>query len=130
MQKNRAIIPHGHSHMVSAHLILKGTMHLRDYDRLAMEDQHMIIRPTVDKMMRPGSASSISDDKNNVHWFIASSPTAFTFDVIMTDLQEKPYDIHNLDIEKKEKRGDGTLRVPLMDVKAALAKYGKESHHD
>ena len=64
-----------------------------------------------------------------MHWFIANSETAFTFDVLMLDLKEKEYDIHNLDIYKKQNLSDGTMRVPIMDVETALKKYGKETHH-
>ncbi len=129
MQKDRAIIPHGHSNMASAHLILKGEMHLRHYDKVGLEERHMLIKPTIDKMATIGSSSSISDENNNVHWFIAKTETAYTFDVIMLDLQEENYNIHNLDIYKQVKLGNGTLRVPMLDVATALKKYGKHSHH-
>lgn len=129
MKKDRAIIPHGHSNMASAHLILKGEMHLRHYEKIRQDEQHLIIKPTIDKIAKVGENSSISDEKDNVHWFIANSETAFTFDVLMLDLKEKEYDIHNLDIYKKQNLSDGTMRVPIMDVETALKKYGKETHH-
>ena len=127
MKKDRAIIPHGHSNMVSAHLILSGDMHLRHYDKIRIENKNMIIRPTIDKVIKVGESSTISDEKDNVHWFVANSETAFTFDVIMLNLDEKEYDIHNLDIYEKEKLSDGTLRVPILSVNSALKKYGKEN---
>lgn len=129
MKKDRAIIPHGHSNMASAHLILKGEMHLRNYDKIDRDGENLIIKPTVDKIIKSGESSSISDDRDNIHWFIANTDTAFTFDVIMVDLNNKNYDIHNLDIYNKQDLSDGTMRVPLLDVKTALEKYGKETHH-
>lgn len=129
MKKDRAIIPHGHSNMVSAHLILEGEMHLRHYDKIRIEDKKMIIKPTIDKTIQVGESSSISDDRDNVHWFVANSKSAFTFDVIMVNLDGEKYDIHNLDIFEKENLSDGNLRVPILDVKTALKKYGKETHH-
>ena len=128
MKKDRAIIPHGHSNMASAHLILKGEMHLRHYEKVDEYDSNLIIKPTIDKMVNVGQYSSISDQKDNVHWFIANTETAFTFDVIMLDLNQASYDIHNIDIYEKEDLSDGTMRVPILDVEAALKKYGK-SHH-
>ena len=128
MQRDRAIIPHGHTHMASAHLVLKGQMHLRHYDRVAAEDQHWLVQPTVDKMVSPGDYSTISDEKDNVHWFLAESATAYTFDVIMLDLQGDRYGIQNLDMYAAESQGDGTLRVPTLSVEAALTKYGKDHH--
>ena len=129
MRKDRAIIPHGHSNMASAHLVLEGEMHLRHYENLGKEDNHLIIKPTIDKVVKPGESSSISDEKDNVHWFVANSAQAFTFDVIVLDLQGKSYDIHNLDIYEQTPLGDGSSRVPILDVETALKKYGKETHH-
>lgn len=129
MKKDRAIIPHGHVNMSSAHLLLRGEMHLRHYQNLGIEGNTMIIKPTIDKQISIGQSSSISDNKDNVHWFIAESESAFTFDVIMLDLDDKPYDIYNLDIYAKENQHNGNYRVPILDVDTALKKYGKESHH-
>ena len=124
MRKDRAIIPHGHSNMSSAHLILKGEMHLRHYEKMRQEENHLIIKPTIDKTISRGQSSSISDDKDNVHWFVANTETAFTFDVIMLDLNGKSYDIHNIDIFEKQDLSDGSMRVPMLDVQTALKKYG------
>lgn len=129
MKKDRSIIPHGHSNMVSAHLVINGEMHLRQYEKINQERNYLIIKPTVDKMVSIGESSSISDEKNNVHWFVANSDTAYTFDVIMLDLGGEKYDIHNLDIYEKYELSDGTMRVPILDVETALRKYGKETHH-
>jgi len=130
MKRDRAIIPHGHSNMASAHLIIGGQMHLRNYEKINQEgDKHLIIKPTLDKTTGLGESSTISDEKDNIHWFVANTARAFTFDVIMLDLQGKPCDIHNIGIEKKQNLADGMLRVPILDVEAALKKYGKQTHH-
>ncbi len=129
MSKDRAIIPHGHSNMASMHLVLEGQMHLRQYDKIEQKGNSLIIRPTVDKKVTPGEASSISDDHDNIHWFIAESIHAFTLDIIVLDLNNAPYDIHNLDMDKKIKHGDGTLEVPEISVDQALSDYGKVHHY-
>lgn len=128
MKKDRAIIPHGHSNMASAHLVLKGEMHLRHYEKISKEGRSLIIKPSIDRIAKTGESSSISDDKDNVHWFIADSETAFTFDVIMLDLNNQKYDIHNLDIYESVDLGNGTIKVPMLDVDTALKKYGKQHH--
>lgn len=128
MKKDRAIIPHGHSNMASAHLILEGEMHLRHYEKIQQDGKNLIIKPSVDRIVVLGESSSISDEKDNVHWFIANTETAFTFDVIMLDLNDKSYDIHNLDIYESEDLKNGTLKVPILDVHTALKKYGKQHH--
>lgn len=129
MKKDRAIIPHGHSNMSSAHLILKGEMHLRHFEKVRQEEHNLIIKPTIDKIVKKGDSSSISDEKDNVHWFIAHSDAAFTFDVIMLDLNDKPYDIHHVDMQEKQNLPNGMSRVPILNVETALKKYGKITHH-
>ncbi len=128
MKKDRAIIPHGHSNMASAHLILNGEMHIRHYEKIHQQEQNLIIKPTIDQIAKVGESSSISDEKDNVHWFIANTETAFTFDVIMLDLNNKSYDIHNLDIYEAEDLKNGTFKVPILNVETALKKYGKQHH--
>lgn len=129
MRKGRAIIPHGHSNMASAHLVLGGQFKLRHYEKLVLEKRHMTIRPTIDMTAAAGTASSISDEANNVHWFVAESDRAFTFDVIMLDLAGKRYDIHNLDLDRAEPLDGDELRVPVIDVNTALKRYGKSAMH-
>lgn len=132
LQKGRAIIPHGHKNMVSAHLILKGEFELRHYDKISEEGDHLIIKPTIDKIARVGGASSISNEKNNIHWFKTRSETAFTFDVIMTNIDPrhgKSYEIDNIDPHAAENLSGNLLRVRKLGVEEALKKYGKEMHH-
>lgn len=128
MKKGRAIVPHGHSNMASAHLILKGDFHLRHFEKTADEGDVLRIRPSIDRRVTAGDCSSISDERDNVHWFIAETDEAFTFDVIMLDLEGGKYKIHNIDIDDAEKAGGGELIVPKIDVAAALEKYGKQHH--
>ncbi|MDX1388693.1 MAG: hypothetical protein R3344_05860 [Acidobacteriota bacterium] len=133
LKRGRAIIPHGHQNMVSAHLVLRGEFHLRHYDRIEDDGGHLVIRPTMDRTARAGESSSISDDHNNVHWFVTTSDYAYTFDVILTGLdaaRANAYEIDNLDIEQAEALPDGLLRVPKLGVQEALEKYGSETHHD
>jgi predicted nucleic acid-binding protein len=128
MKKGWAIIPHGHSNMASAHLILQGEFSLKHFEKVEEEKGHLIIKPTIDKLSKAGDYSSISDEKDNVHWFIANSETAFTFDVIMLDLNDKKYEIHNLDIAEAEKISGNLIRARKIDVDTGLKRYGKNHH--
>lgn len=122
----RSIIPHGHSNMVSAHLPLTGAFRLRQYDQVARDEHSLTVQPTVDRMIRAGDLSSIGEDDDNVHWFIAEEPS-FTFDVIVTGLDdeaEPAFEIFNLDMEAAEPSWNGLLNVPRMSVSEALRKYG------
>lgn len=128
MQQDRAIIPHGHKNMTSCHRVLQGSFILRQYDRVRDEGDYMFINQTIEEKALPGSFSSISDDKNNIHWLVAETPRAFTFDVIVADYNDKPTEIDNIDIYEGTKTSEGYLRVQKLHVQEALQKYGK-SHH-
>ena len=128
IKKDRTIIPHGHSNMASAHLVLKGEFDLKHFDKIHQEKDHLIVEPTIDRVASVGSVSSISDDKDNIHWFIAKKDQNYTFDIIMLDLNARHYDIHNLDMYAAQKLNGSQLRVPIMDVDSALKKYGRLHH--
>lgn len=122
----RAIIPHGHANMVSAHVVLSGHMRLRQYDQVDRDAAFLRVRQTRDVGIGPGAVSSIGEARDNVHWFVARRP-AETLDIIVTGLGSSDsarYEIFNLDMDAAIPRGDGTLAVPRLSVDAALAKYG------
>ena len=125
VDKGRAIIPHGHTNMVSAHLITTGRFHLRQYDKVDLGAEFMMVHPSFEGEIASGDLSSIGEHEDNVHWFVALEPS-FTLDVIVTgvDGDKTPnYDIHNLDMDNAEKDGE-LLRVPRLGVAEALKKYG------
>jgi hypothetical protein len=128
MKKDRAIIPHGHSNMVSCHRILNGEVLLKQYDRIRDEGDYMFIKQTIEETGSPGSFSSISDHKDNVHWLVTNTPYAHTFDVIVSNLKHKPTEIDNIDIYEAQKVETDLLKVKKMDWQEAVNKYG-DSHH-
>ena len=85
LKKGRSVVPHGHNNMATAFLMLDGTLHGRHYDRLEDEKDHIIIRPTIDRSFKPGEFSSVSDYKDNIHWFKAESDVAFIFNIHVLD---------------------------------------------
>ena len=127
VQRGRAIIPHGHRNMVSAHTVLSGEFALRQFDKVAEDDHSMVIRQTVDESAPVGSTSSISDEKNNVHWFVATTDRAYTLDLIVVDLAGQAWEVHNIDPLAGEPVGNMELRVPKLDVETALQKYGNSN---
>jgi hypothetical protein len=128
MQKDRAIIPHGHRNMTSCHRVLQGEFLLKQYDRIKDDINHMFIKQTIEEIGKPGSFSSISDDKDNIHWLVANTERAYTFDVIVFGLNEKPTEIDNIDIYDAVKTENEILKVKKIKVEEALKKYGKTHH--
>ena len=128
MQKDRAIIPHGHRNMTSCHRVVKGELLLRQYDRLKDEGEYIFIRQTIEEKGKPGSFSSVSDDKNNIHWLIATTPTAYTFDVIVAGLNNKATEIDNIDMYEAVRADKEIFKVKKIGVHEALNRYGKTHH--
>jgi hypothetical protein len=127
MGRGRAIIPHGHDNMVSHHLVLKGELHGWHWQRVRTEPEHLVLRPTIDRVFKPGDSSSISDDKDNVHWFVAQSESAYTLDCIVDNLEpSRGYRFHIdfVDPRAAKEQGDGTVRMPRIELDEALQRYG------
>jgi hypothetical protein len=81
LTKDRSVVPHGHDNMATAFLILKGEFRGRHYDRLEDDREHMIIKPTINEAFGPGTFSTVSDVKDNVHWFQATTDGAYIFNI-------------------------------------------------
>lgn len=81
LRKGRSIVPHGHDNMCTGFVVLRGQFLGRHYDRVVDEEDHYLIRPTIARRFGPGDCSTVSDHKDNVHWFTAESDTAFIFNI-------------------------------------------------
>ncbi len=128
LEKNKAITPHGHRHMVSAHLVLSGSLRVRNFDRIADEETHLTLRPTVDDVIAPGACSTMSTERNNVHWFVAKTARAFTLDAVVSDLTEgaRSYAIDLVDPRGGTKLPNGDVRAPRIAWKESVRLYGEE----
>jgi len=127
MGKGRAIVPHGHRNMVSQHLVLRGEMRGRHYQRLRDEEKHLLVRPTIDRVFKTGDFSSISDQRDNVHWFVTTSERAYTLDAIVDNLDPgRPWRFHIdfVDPDRAIAAGDGALRLPRLELDECLQRYG------
>lgn len=142
LRKGEAITPHGHRNMASMHLVLAGELRVRHFERLRDERPllpprdglapaggFLVLRPTVDRISRGGDATSISPDRDNVHWFVARSERAFTFDCIMSSLEPLgfAYGIDLVDPDRAERLSDGSLRAAVIGWDESIARYGRSS---
>ena len=80
-KKGQSIVPHGHANMCTGFIVLKGKWHGKHYDRVETHADHYVIKPTIDRHFEPGDLSTISDHKDNVHWFKSESDAAYIFNV-------------------------------------------------
>jgi hypothetical protein len=128
LKKGRAIVPHCHKNMTSMHLVIGGEMRGWHFDRIADEAQHLIINPTMDKLLQPGEISTTSDDKDNIHWFRAESEVAFTFNIGVYGVDPAVNSggrQYYVDAGRGEKQSDGSLRVRCLSEREAHSIYGK-----
>ena len=126
LKKGCSVVPHGHNNMATAFMVLKGNFHGRHYDRITDEKKHMIIKPTIDAKFGPGKTSSISDVKDNVHWFKAEDEPAYIFNIHVFGLNpESGKRTSRVYVDPKgEKLDDGSIRARLIDYKEAHQLYG------
>ena len=125
-KKGKSIVPHGHANMCTGFIILKGKWHGRHYDRLESHADHYIIKPTIDRHFEPGDLSTISDHKDNVHWFKSESDAAYIFNVHVIGYDAAIKDASGrlyLDVEG-EKLAGGLVKAPKMSSAACHKKYG------
>ena len=122
---DNVVTPHAHRHMVSAHLVVEGAFRVRNYDRVRDEADAIVIRPSVDATIELGDVSTISPDRDNVHWFVPRGDRAATFDVIVSGLDEgqPSYDIKAVDPVRGRVLADGAIRAPIIGFEEASRFY-------
>ncbi|MES2790875.1 MAG: hypothetical protein V4719_14780 [Planctomycetota bacterium] len=126
LRQGCSVVPHGHNNMATAFLVLKGEFQGRHYDRLEDLPQHMIIRPTIDEKFGPGGCSTVSDLKDNVHWFQALSAPAYIFNIHVNNINPQATESTGrvyLD-PHGEKLSDGRIKARLIGYDESKKRYG------
>ncbi len=126
LKKGRSVVPHGHNNMATAFLILKGELRGRHYDRLEDLPGAYVIKPTIDRKFTPGECSTISDKKDNVHWFEALTEPAFIFNIhvynVSPGIGEPTGRVYLNPLG--EKLAGGRIKAPRIDYKTSVKLFG------
>jgi hypothetical protein len=124
-EPQNVITPHGHRHMVSAHMVVAGAFRVRNFNRVGDEDGAMVIRPTRDYVARVGQVSTMCSQEDNIHWFVPQGQPGTTFDVVISGLDPgKPdYDIKTIDPVNGRRRPDGTIVAPVIGFDESARRY-------
>jgi hypothetical protein len=127
MKKGVSIVPHGHRNMATMHMMLTGQAHGRQFERVSDEEHYLTIRPTIDKVIEPGAVTTISDQKNNIHWFRALSEPVFMFNIGVYGIHpsEKFTGRDYIDPQGGQKLSGGLIRARRIEVNEAYKLYGK-----
>lgn len=126
LKKGRSVVPHGHNNMATAFLVLEGDLRGRHYDRLEDHKDSVIVKPTIDRKFGPGECSSVSDYKDNIHWFQAKTEPAYIFNLHVLNVRpgnESPTGRVYVDPAGEALAG-GLIRAPRISYKVAHEKYG------
>ena len=126
MKKGRSVIPHGHDNMATGFLVLSGNLRGRHYDRIEDHKDFYIVRPTIDRSFAPGECSTISDHKDNVHWFTAESDHAFIFNIHVNNTDVgNPKNPGRVYVDPLgEKLSDGLVKAPKISYGESNRKFG------
>jgi hypothetical protein len=126
LKQGRSVVPHGHNNMATAFLILKGDLRGRLYDRLEDLPDAYIIKPTLDRKFTPGQCSTISDQKDNVHWFEALTEPAFIFNIhvfnVTPGLGQPTGRVYLNPLG--EKLAGGKIKAPHIDYHTSVKLFG------
>ncbi|VTT99227.1 Uncharacterized protein OS=Singulisphaera acidiphila (strain ATCC BAA-1392 / DSM 18658 / VKM B-2454 / MOB10) GN=Sinac_3204 PE=4 SV=1 [Gemmataceae bacterium] len=125
-KKGKSIVPHGHANMCTGFIVLKGKWHGKHYDRVETHKDHYVIKPTIDREFEPGELSTISDHKDNIHWFKSLTDAAYIFNVHVIGYDPTIKDAGGrlyLDPDG-EKLSGGLVKAPKMSSTDCHKKYG------
>jgi hypothetical protein len=125
LAKGRSVVPHGHNNMATAFLILGGTFQGRHYDRLEDVGEHFIIRPTIDRSFGVGEHSTVSDHKDNIHWFTATSERAFIFNIHVMDVDPEKKNSGRVYLDPNgEKLSENRIKARRVSAGEVYKLYG------
>ncbi len=125
LRKGRSVVPHGHNNMATSFLILQGDFEGKHYDRLDETDDHMIIKPTIDQRFGRGDYSTISDHKDNVHWFKATSGPGFIFNIHVLNVDPEIKRSGRVYVDPDgEKLSGGRIKAEKLKSAEAFRRYG------
>lgn len=127
VKKDGAIPPHCHLNMTSMHMPIGGRVHGWHFDRISDEANHLVLKPTMNKPLSLGEVTTISDEKDNVHWFKPVSNVAYTFNIGVYEIDPQIKFSGRqfyLDAAHGEKIEGGNLRVKKINSQEAYKIYG------
>jgi hypothetical protein len=125
LKENVSVVPHGHHNLVTMHMILRGQVRGRHFDRVHDEANHITIRPALDEVLGRGVVTSISDQQHNVHWFTALSGPVFMFNMQLGGIVPGlPVGGRDYLDPAGEKLAGGLIRARRLSQDEAYRRYG------
>ncbi len=130
-----SIPPHAHHDLASAQCILKGNLHVRQYDRIARLDTHMLsLRLVSDTILHQYDTILTTEHLNNVHWFGTNDLPAVVlnfnviggFDDTFNVKGTRPVGRYYIDPTTKVREGD-LIVAPEISSDEAHARFARHA---
>ena len=129
-RKGSVTPPHAHNYMVSAHLILRGEVRTRTFHRVQDLETSILLKPTRDEIPKPGTLVTMSDERDNVHWFEGVSERSISFDIPVVDINPDKQYRHPAEVYNQiyldptgAPRADGTIEAPIIEFRDSVRKF-------
>jgi hypothetical protein len=123
--------PHCHNHLVSAHWILRGEVRTRTFDRVEDLETAILLEPTRDEISKRGELVSMSDARDNAHWFEGvSAEPAISFDIPIGVTPDKTYrhqaeGYNQIFVDPTvAPRADGKIEAPIIAFQESRRRFG------
>jgi len=109
------------------HMMIKGEAHSWQFERVSDEENYMTIKPTAERTLKVGDVSTMSEKRDNIHWFKALTEPVFMFNIGVFRI--RPAEDFSgrdcIDPLGGEKLKDGLIRARRIELKEAYKLYGK-----
>ncbi|TVR00620.1 MAG: hypothetical protein EA398_11120 [Deltaproteobacteria bacterium] len=123
--------PHAHFDLGSFMLVLRGSLHVREYERVGGDgESHVVLRCVHDGMLGVGEHSCSTQQGRNVHWFCANDEPAVALNLNLRGWE----DIRDEDLFGRSGRryvdptavpdADGRIHAPIIGVEQAEERFG------
>lgn len=91
--ENEAHPPHHHHNVISTQILIRGKLHLREYERMERRsDGRLVLKLVSEQMLSPGDIFQASEWSRNVHWFCAVDGPAVIFNINARGFEEQTFD--------------------------------------
>jgi len=126
------VAPHAHNNQVTAHLLIRGQLHTRTFERRHDIEGTITVVPERDALLGVGTTVAMSSERENVHWLIAQKEPAFSFQISAGTPQSlsmpevnraQPGGRVYLDLRGKPER-DGAIRARVIGPRESQLIYG------
>ena len=130
VDENEVHPPHHHFNVISAQVVLRGRIHLREYERIRRDDDGRLVMKLVrDCELGSGGAFNAGEWHRNVHWFTAIGGPALIFNINARGYEHETFDAQDQGrfgrryIDLSSIGEDGMAICEELDEDAAEARF-------